>query len=383
MDSAILFLRRLGLLAAVGLLLTACRAQPSQPLEGERLALAWVYDSGAPINKPPLPAGPVLLTASEAGALLALDLESGQPAWQYAPQGGVWDASFASDGKAAFIGEPGGSLAALDLRSGELLWRVNLGLDVQASPLVDGDVLYVPTTLVGPGLPIGLQGQAVLFALRAQDGSRLWSFESDSYILQTPCKAGDALYTGGSYSNPDVEIEEGGPLKIYALNASDGALRWEHASQDGYVKALYADEHALAYIAYQDFSNGLDAASGERLWRKDTGNWVPSLAGAGEVIYYGSANTVVFAVHLHSGETLWTFNIPGGSFNYLLGAPAIFQDDLYFLTQRGDLFALSASDGSLRWSLPTAATARVGLSVSNGWLFFGDQDGKVYAYRQR
>lgn len=371
------------LFAVVGLLLAACRAQPSQRLEGERLALVWVYDSGAPINKPPLPAGSVLLTASEAGALVALHLDSGQPAWQYAPDGGVWDASFASDGKAAFIGEPGGNLAALDLRSGELLWRVNLGLDVQASPLVAGNVLYVPTTLVGPGLPIGLQGQAVLFALRAQDGSRLWSFESDSYILQTPFKAGDALYTGGSYVNPDVDVEEGGPLKIYALNASDGALRWEHLSQDGYVKALYADEHALAYIAYQDFSNGLDAATGERLWRKDTGNWVPSLAGAGEVIYYGSANTVVFAVDLHSGETLWTFNIPGGSFNYLLGAPAIFQDDLYFLTQRGDLFALSAPDGSLRWSLPTATTARVGLSVANGWLFFGDQHGKVYAYRQR
>ena len=65
----------------------------------------------------------------------------------------------------------------------------------------------------------------------------------------------------------------------------------------------------------------MDAATGKMRWRLDTGNWVPTLSGAGNVIYYGSANTVVHAINADTGEVVWQFNIPEGTFNYVLGAP--------------------------------------------------------------
>jgi outer membrane protein assembly factor BamB len=217
--------------------------------------------------------------------------------------------------------------------------------------------------------------------LDAGTGDFLWMFESHGYILQTPYKYGDAIYTGGSYYNPGIDVDEGGPMKIYALDARDGSPRWVYQAEDGFVKAIYASQEAVTYIAYQDFINGLDSRNGELLWRKDTGNWVPSLSGSEDMVNFGSANTVVYALDMASGESLWEFNIPEGSFNYMLGAPVRVIDDLYFLSQRGDIHALNALDGSSLWSLSTGITARVGLAVSGPWLLIGDQKGRVYAYR--
>jgi len=137
----------------------------------------------------------------------------------------------------------------------------------------------------------------------------------------------------------------------------------------------------VTYIAYQDFSVGIDAGNGEMRWRLDTGNWVPTLSGAGNTIYYGSANTIVHAVNADSGMFEWQFNIPEGTFNYVLGAPVHVEEDLVFLTQLGELMSVNAATGELRWRFSTGIVgARTGPSISGGWLFIGDADGFVHGY---
>jgi len=116
------------------------------------------------------------------------------------------------------------------------------------------------------------------------------------------------------------------------------------------------------------------------LWRRDTGNWVPTLSGADNTIYFGSANTIVHALDANDGSVKWQHNITEGTFNYVLGAPIRVGDDLVFLTQHGDIMVLDALDGTLRWHFPTAITARTGLTISGDQIFLGDQDGIIYAY---
>ena len=64
----------------------------------------------------------------------------------------------------------------------------------------------------------------------------------------------------------------------------------------------------------------------------------------------------------------------------MMGSPVRVQNDLYFLTQHGDIMALNALDGVPLWHISTGITPRDGLTVSDGWLYFGDIDGIVYAY---
>lgn len=348
-------------------------------IDGSNLTLAWTFDAGGPINSSPLRVGDVVLAAPSGGSLMALAVETGALRWQYSPPEGMWDRACAADDRRVFVGLGGGRLTALEAGAGKVLWRKDLGIDVQYPPLVDDGVLYVPTTFVGPGLEGDANGQAKLFALAADDGRELWSFETGNYILQTPFRYGETLYVGGSFQAPE-DVEEGGHTRLYALAADDGEVRWTYESTDGFVKRLYATDTVVAFVAYQDFVSGLDAATGELRWRAEAGNWVPSLSGAGDTIYFGSDNTLLEARDMNEGRLLWTHNISEGVFNYALGAPVRVQDDLYFITQRGDIVALNAVDGTLRWQVSTGIKSRGGLTVADGWLFIGGTDGRVSAF---
>ena len=375
--------------ALVGCALTlglsaGCTHQPDQViqqrLDGDSLTLAWTYDTGGSINQPPLRVNDVLIAIGAGRPLVALNVGTGTLRWQYDPPDGVWERAYASDGRLVFVGVGGGRLVALDAQTGQTRWAHDLGINVQLPPLIEGDVVYVPTTFVGPALENDPQRRAQLFALAISHGQALWSFETGNYILQTPFRYGDDLYVAGVYHDPANDIEEGGHTRLYALSAVDGAVRWSYESEDGFPKSLYATEASVAFVGYQDFINGVDAATGKLRWRRDASNWVPALSGVGHVIYYGAATTVVYAVNANDGQLVWQYNIPEGTFNYVLGAPIRVQDDLYFLTQHGDIVALNALDGTLRWKLATGIRSRVQMTVSGGWLFIGDEDGMVYAY---
>ncbi|MFQ5576282.1 MAG: PQQ-binding-like beta-propeller repeat protein [Anaerolineae bacterium] len=165
-------------------------------------------------------------------------------------------------------------------------------------------------------------GRARLFALSAGSGDKVWEFETGNYILQTPFIADDRLFVGGSFYNPAQEVDEGGHSRLYALSAATGEPQWSYKAED----------------------------------------------------------TVVHALAMDTGQTVWQYNIGGGSFNYALGAPVRVGDTLYLLSQQGDIIALNALNGAIRWQHPTGIRSRVGLSVSGGWLFIGDADGVVHAF---
>ncbi|MEO8355115.1 MAG: PQQ-binding-like beta-propeller repeat protein [Chloroflexota bacterium] len=344
-------------------------------------ALAWTTQTDGAINQTPLIVGDVVIVCPSGSPLLALDLETGSVKWTFAPPEGVWDRAFASDGVRVFVGVKNKSIAALDASNGKLLWQKDLEINMQVPPLVNDGIVYAPTAFVGPELEPDVYGRAKLFALDAKTGKEIWVFDSDNYILQTPARNGSALYAGGNFYDP-APIDEGGHTRIYALNLADGSPRWTYESEDGFPKRLYATPQTVIFVGYQDFMNGIDTATGELRWRYDTGNWTPSFLGAGEAVYFSSANTQVFALNADTGAELWMFNIPEGTFNYLLDAPVLLDGRLYFLTQQGDFFALDAGSGKLLWQTSTEINAaRTGPAIGNGWLVFGDIDGMVYGYK--
>lgn len=83
-----------------------------------------------------------------------------------------------------------------------------------------------------------------------------------------------------------------------------------------------------------------------------------------------------------TGESIWQFDIPTGTFNYLLDAPILVKNTLYFLTQQGNFFALDALNGQLLWQAATeVSAARTSPAIGNGWLVIGDIEGSVFGYR--
>ncbi|MBV6395830.1 MAG: Outer membrane protein assembly factor BamB [Anaerolineales bacterium] len=361
--------------------LLGCSPQPRALALNKDLSLAWTIQTDGAINHPPLIVGDIVLLAPAGAPLLALDLATGATKWTFAPPEGIWERAYASDGRRVFVGVKGGGLAALNVKNGKVIWQKELGINVQVPPFIDDGIVYASTAFVGPELTPDVHGRAKLFALDAQTGKEIWAFESDDYILQTAARNRETLFVGGNFYDPRP-IDEGGHTRIYALDPATGAPLWKYESEDGFPKRLYATEETLVFVGYQDFMNGVDLATGKLGWRFDTGNWTPSFLGAENAIYFSSANTQVFAVNADTGESIWQFDIPAGTFNYLLDAPILLDGVLYFLTQQGNFFALDASSGQLLWQAETeVSTARTSPAVGNGWLIIGDIEGRLFGYR--
>ncbi len=342
--------------------------------------LVWSAQTSAPINLPPVVAANLVMVVPKDGPLIAFDARSGKEKWQYAPPEGIWSRGYGSDGKKIYVCHKGGALAALNVTDGTELWKINLGINCQRPPLISGKTIFMSTAHVGTGLPSNIFTGAKLFSINSADGRINWEFTSDNYLLQVPYRYGKTIYVGGNYRDLDIELDEAGTIRIYALDVATGQPKWEHLSLMGLPKALYATKDRLVYVGYQDFLVGVDTTNGKKVWKRDTGNWVPSMAGIGNVVYYGAANTKVHAWDVMTGKTKWKYNIPNGSFNYLMGKPVFIGDTMYFKTQKGGLYALDRNDGDVLWSQQTDIETRTGISVSGKSIYIGGTNGKVYAY---
>lgn len=347
----------------------------------DALKLTWTAKTGKPINLAPVVIGQRVLVIPHDGPLLAFDKTSGAKKWTYDPPEQIWHRSLGTDGERAFVCHRNGDIVGLSAVDGEFLWKQSLGINCQRPPHISGGVLYVATTFVGAGLPGDILTGAKLFALNPKDGAIIWQFKSENYLLQTPYRHGDTVYVAGSYIDPKIVVDEGGPARFYALDSATGKPKWKTQTEDGFTKALYATDDVLVFVGYQDFLSGLDTKTGHLIWRRDTGNWVPSLAGRGDTVYYGSANTKVHAWNVNDGKSVWQFNIPGESFNYLLIKPVFTDKRTYFMSQRGDVFALNLKTGKELWSYATNMTVRNGVALGDNTLYMGDVEGKVYAYK--
>jgi len=90
-------------------------------------------------------------TIPPTGTLSAVDVDTGQIAWQYKSDLPMVGGALATAGNLVFGGEMNGDFDAFDARSGRKLWSFNLGAGVQAPPItysVDG-VQYVAVAAGG------------------------------------------------------------------------------------------------------------------------------------------------------------------------------------------------------------------------------------------
>ena len=272
-------------------------------------------------------------------------------------------------------------MAGLDAATGRELWKTSLGdLNCQRDSVAEGDSLYISTTYVGPGLKGSPLTGAKLFKLDRTTGDIQWEVTTETFLLQSASVDGDRLFVGGSFIDTAFTEEEGGPAYYYLIDTETGKVQWRAYSEDGLPKTLFLNGGVASYIAYQDFIQALDAKTGQPLWRRDTENWVSAFLGQDETLYFGSANTFVHSWNQQDGKVNWRYNMPGSSFEYLLVAPRLVSEQLWFLSQKGQVFSLDANTGVLQYTAPTGVVSRIEADFAAGKMVVGDLDGKLYLF---
>ena len=278
-----------------------------------------------------------------------------------------------------------GRIKALNAFDGSLLWEYALQGVSDFSPVVADEMIFI-------SLRSGL-----VQTLDRHNGRFLWSFQAESFMYGPPIIEEGILYLAS--------------VRIYALDAATGEVRWTQKVPRDVSSHLELSEEVLAFIGFDGAVRLLDTANGKP--KLEYPIWFPTsgkLLASGNRLIVGGANTHVIAIDMRSVDLpfekiirswwarLWLWGMaptPSSPRGYLWHnsslkgvEPNPFTADKNFvyvgikdsksLDSGGQIVALGIDDGEFIWktfldSFPISAHL-----VGQGSLLVATKSGKLY-----
>jgi len=175
-----------------------------------------------------------------------------------------------------------------------------------------------------------------------------WKFHTQGYVNSSPAVQNGVVYVGSTDGN------------LYAIDAAAGTLRWKFATGSRVVSSPAIAGGRVEFLSYDGYFYALDALTGKVDWKFRTG---------GEHRFE--------ATHLHgmlpADETM------PDPFDMYLSSPAIVDGLVYFGSSDGDVYALDAASGVLKWKFKTANVVHASPAVADGAVYVGSWDSYFYA----
>ena len=130
----------------------------------------------------------------------------------------------------------------------------------------------------------------------------------------------------------------------------------------------------------------LNRTTGKRVWRRDLGYLAASSPGYGDKKIFvtilertkGGPGRIA-ALWAKSGRVSWSRPLASRSES----SPLVVDHRVYFGTENGSVYAMRVNDGSVQWKFQASGAVKSGLALSDGKLYFGTYAGQVYAIGQR
>lgn len=270
----------------------------------------------------------------------------------------------------------GSHIFAIDTKNGSLQWQypaeADANIQFYAAPALTEDTVYVGSYA------------HTLVAINRSNGVEKWVFNGakDRYI-------GASLAVNGNVYAPNAD------KFLYALN-SNGDLLWKFETagpiwtqplSDGTNLYLTSMDHFIYSLNLEYPANALALDKhGSRtqvsspLWKTDLGTAVV----ADPVLSNGSIYVATIDGHLHSvdaasGRLNWTFT-NGEGYRSVWGSLVVTDEAVFFGDQDGNIFAVSPENGQPIWAAPYSAGASVtagGVLTEKGPLFI-TEEGRVF-----
>lgn len=175
-----------------------------------------------------------------------------------------------------------------------------------------------------------------------------WKFHTGGQVLSSPGVVNGILYVGSNDHN------------LYALDAESGTLKWKFQTGSRVTSSPAVVGGVVYFGSFDGNFYALDAANGQQKWKFKTG---------GERRFAGK--------HLHGAE-------PAGEtmpdpFDFFLSSPAVSGNIVYFGSGDGNVYALNAGTGTLRWRFQTGDVVHSSPAVAGGRVYVGSWDTYFYA----
>ena len=175
-----------------------------------------------------------------------------------------------------------------------------------------------------------------------------WTFPTGGHIVSSPVLLDGVIYFGSNDNN------------VYAVAAGNGRQLWAHAT-GGAVAATPAVAGGSVYVgSYDGRFYSLDAKTGATRWKFRTG---------GERRFEAKG--------LHGlqprSQTI------ADPYDMYLSSPVVVNDTVYFGSGDGNVYALDAASGTMRWKFATGDVVHASPAFAHGIVYVGSWDSWFYA----
>lgn len=366
--------------------------------------LAWSYAAGGDIDVTPLIVGNIVYVYDGSGRLSALNKDTGALLWSNTTGSSSSIQSSIpayGDGKifvATSGGTVGGFVYAFDALTGDLVWSV---MPTTASYRgFECPITYHDGRLyVGEGLRGGVATK-YYYSLYAENGTTAWKYSATTsgWIWGGAVIVGDHMvipvFEGRLVSLDRIsgevtdEVDLKSPEDVSFARADLGMIRSSVTYDNGYIYSTSEQGQKIGYLFKTGFSNGQFLNEG---WSTPIGFSTSTpvvyngkvYVGNGEHGYpYGNLTCINDA----DGAVIWDYLVDSG----VKSSPALFVSGdevyIYFAVERspdGSVYCVDG-DGNLVWEYnPPDDNAYIlqGVALSDGAVYFGTDDNKLYCLR--
>src|SRR5215471_18320701 len=175
-----------------------------------------------------------------------------------------------------------------------------------------------------------------------------WAFQTRGEVISSPAIVNGVVYVGSNDGN------------LYAIDQQTGKQRWKFATEARVTSSPAVANGAVYFGSYDGNFYAVDTVSGKLRWK---------FRNAGERRYA--------ATHLHG-------SVPEGEimpdpFDVYLSSPTVWDGAVYFGSGDGNVYALDAASGVVKWKFKTGDVVHASPAIVDGKLYIGSWDSYFYA----
>ncbi len=288
----------------------------------------WTITGGACIEES------TVVVGDRSGTITGYTLADGAVRWTESMGGPICSTPAGAGGRVV-VAAANGEIVCIACRTGHVVWREKTGVPVVAAPCITDDRVLVGSSA------------GRFFAFSLESGKQIWEQGGvEGFVETRPLVDGGTIYFGAW------------DTYFYALNLVDGSIRWKWSN--GNPGRLLSPAACLPVasggrvflVAPDRFMTALDEATGKAVWRSNSHVVRESMGISedGSRIYARSMWDTLFAFSPTAAgqETVWQ-TVCGYGYDIDPSMCIEKGGTVFFGTKNGLVFAVRASDGSIRW----------------------------------
>lgn len=250
-----------------------------------------------------------------------------------------------------YFGSEDGRLHVVSSRSGKLIWLYYASGPIRSSPTIAEGHIFVGSD------------DEHLHAINALSGRSVWKLDAGASIRSTPWVEGDKVFFG---------------TEIGDLVCADftGNVKWRFKAKRAITSSPVISKGLLYFGSVDSVFYAVDANSSYILWRFRMSK--PTISTPfvySDYVFTGCVDGNIFCIDVHSAKEIWRYTTE----HQVTGSPILHNDSIYCGSVDGSLYCLDYRTGRLRWKFKTGGPITGTPAVYNDVIYIGSSDHKLYA----